>query len=178
MISFSIYHNFTIFCYSDKCTRVNFRNDNTFMMHKTNYLYIFFTEFSINRLFSFPDVMMPSYSRNKWYAIYFVSYICTMLYVMMNLMLAVVNETFTAAERDKFKKLLLHKRRACQHSFKLLVSKQNPDKMQFRQFRGLMRYYAPHKCKCLHHSVMTNNYIKLSISFFAYFAKVKNCLIF
>ncbi|XP_012251798.1 two pore calcium channel protein 1-like isoform X2 [Athalia rosae] len=94
---------------------------------------------------NFPDVMMPSYSKSKWYAIYFVSYLCTMLYVMMNLMLAVVNETFTTAERDKFKKLLLHKRRACQHAFKLLVSKQNPDKMQFRQFRGLMRYYAPQK---------------------------------
>lgn len=89
--------------------------------------------------------MMPSYSKNKWYAIYFVSYLSTMLYVMMNLMLAVVNETFTAAERDKFKKLFLHKRKACQHAFKLLVSKQNPDKMRFRQFEGLMRYYAPNK---------------------------------
>ncbi|XP_011298862.1 two pore calcium channel protein 1-like isoform X1 [Fopius arisanus] len=94
---------------------------------------------------NFPDVMMPSYSRSKWYAIYFVTYLCTMLYVMMNLMLAVVNETFTSAERDKFKKLFLHKRRACQHAFKLLVSKQNPDKMRFRQFEGLMRYYAPQK---------------------------------
>ncbi|KZC12738.1 PREDICTED: two pore calcium channel protein 1-like [Dufourea novaeangliae] len=94
---------------------------------------------------NFPDVMMPSYSKNKWYAIYFVSYLSTMLYVMMNLMLAVVNETFTAAERDKFKKLFLHKRKACQHAFNLLVSKQNPDKMRFRQFEGLMRYYAPNK---------------------------------
>ncbi|XP_012535254.1 two pore calcium channel protein 1 isoform X1 [Monomorium pharaonis] len=94
---------------------------------------------------NFPDVMMPSYSQNKWYAMYFVSYLCTMLYVMMNLMLAVVNETFTSRERDKFKKLFLHKRKACQHAFKLLVSKQDPDKMRFRQFEGLMRYYAPNK---------------------------------
>lgn len=94
---------------------------------------------------NFPDVMMPSYSRSKWYGIYFVTYLCTMLYVMMNLMLAVVNETFTSAERDKFKKLFLHKRKACQHAFKLLVSKQNPNKMRFRQFEGLMRYYAPNK---------------------------------
>ncbi|XP_034946569.1 two pore calcium channel protein 1-like isoform X2 [Chelonus insularis] len=94
---------------------------------------------------NFPDVMMPSFSRSKWYAIYFVSYLCMMLYVMMNLMLAVVNETFTSAERDKFKKLFLHKRRACQHAFKLLVSKQNPDQMKFKQFEGLMRYYAPKK---------------------------------
>lgn len=89
---------------------------------------------------------MPSYSQNKWYAIYFVSYLCTMLYVMMNLVLAVVNETFTSRERDKFKKLYLHKRKACQHAFRLLVSKQDPDKMRFRQFDGLMRYYAPNKC--------------------------------
>ncbi|KAH0552146.1 hypothetical protein KQX54_006200 [Cotesia glomerata] len=94
---------------------------------------------------NFPDVMMPSFSKSKWYAIYFVSYLSMMLYVMMNLMLAVVNETFTSAERDKFKKLFLHKRRACQHAFKLLVSKQNPDQMKFKQFEGLMRYYAPKK---------------------------------
>lgn len=90
--------------------------------------------------------MMPSYSKNKWYAIYFVSYLCMMLYVMMNLMLAVVNETFTAAERDKFKKLYLHKRKACHKSFNLLVSKQNPDILHFRQFEGLMRYYEPNTC--------------------------------
>ncbi|XP_053597869.1 two pore calcium channel protein 1 isoform X2 [Microplitis demolitor] len=94
---------------------------------------------------NFPDVMMPSFSKSKWYAIYFVSYLSMMLYVMMNLMLAVVNETFTSAERDKFKKLFLHKRQACQHAFKLLVSKQNPDQMKFKQFEGLMRYYAPKK---------------------------------
>ncbi|OXU24398.1 hypothetical protein TSAR_012887 [Trichomalopsis sarcophagae] len=94
---------------------------------------------------NFPDIMMQSFAINKWYAIYFVSYLSTMLYVMMNLMLAVVNETFTSAERDKFKKLFLHKRKACQHAFKLLVSKQSPDQMRFKQFEGLMRYYAPQK---------------------------------
>lgn len=96
---------------------------------------------------SFPDVMMPSFSKNRWYAIYFVCYLCTMLYVMMNLMLAVVNETFTSAERDKFKKLFLHKRKAAQHAFTLLVSNQHPDSMRFEQFHGLMRYYVPQKRK-------------------------------
>lgn len=60
-------------------------------------------------------------------------------------MLAVVYETFTRIERDKFRKLLLHKRNACQHAFRLLVSKQNPHRMRFRQFEGLMRYYSPKK---------------------------------
>lgn len=94
---------------------------------------------------SFPDVMMPSFALSKWYGLYFVAYLCVMLYIMMNLMLAVVNETFTTAERDKFKKLFLHKRKACQHAFRLLTSRSDSQSMEFRQFEGLMRYYAPYK---------------------------------
>lgn len=62
-------------------------------------------------------------------------------------MLAVVYETFTSIERDKFRKLLLHKRQACKNAFKLLLTKENPNQMEFAQFEGLMRYYAPKKCK-------------------------------
>jgi two pore calcium channel protein 1 len=60
----------------------------------------------------------------------------------MNLMLAVVYETFTGIEKDKFRKLLLHKRKACQLAFRLLVSKQTPNMVRFKQFHGLMRYYS------------------------------------
>ncbi|KAK6620619.1 hypothetical protein RUM43_010911 [Polyplax serrata] len=60
-------------------------------------------------------------------------------------MLAVVYEAFTKIEREKFKKLLLHKRKACQHAFRLLVTKQEPNKVGFKHFKGLMRYYAPNK---------------------------------
>ncbi|XP_017772430.1 PREDICTED: two pore calcium channel protein 1-like isoform X2 [Nicrophorus vespilloides] len=92
---------------------------------------------------NFPDVMMPSYASSKWNAIFFISYIGTVLYVLMNLMLAVVYETFTGIEKDKFRKLLLHKRKACKLAFPLLVSKQNPDGIKFKQFSGMMQYYAP-----------------------------------
>lgn len=64
-------------------------------------------------------------------------------------MLAVVYETFTRVERDKFRKLLLHKRQACRLAFRLLVSKQNPTHIRFRQFEGLMHYYAPQKSRLL-----------------------------
>lgn len=60
-------------------------------------------------------------------------------------MLAVVYETFTSIERDKFRKLLLHKRQACKNAFKLLLTKENPNHMEFAQFEGVMRYYAPKK---------------------------------
>ncbi|CAG9770850.1 unnamed protein product [Ceutorhynchus assimilis] len=92
---------------------------------------------------NFPDVMMPSYNRSRWSAIFFISYISTVLYVLMNLMLAVVYETFTGIEKDKFRKLLLHKRQACKLAFRLLVSRQNPHTIRFKQFQGLMRYFAP-----------------------------------
>ncbi|KAL1502414.1 hypothetical protein ABEB36_007557 [Hypothenemus hampei] len=92
---------------------------------------------------NFPDVMMPSYNKTRWSALFFISYISTVLYVLMNLMLAVVYETFTGIEKDKFRKLLLHKRQACKLAFRLLVSRQNPNNLRFKQFQGLMRYFSP-----------------------------------
>nr|XP_023012709.1 two pore calcium channel protein 1-like isoform X1 [Leptinotarsa decemlineata] len=119
-----------------------------FSGHKTN-LYFqtlgdsFVSMFVLLTTANFPDVMMPSYSISKWTAVFFISYISTVLYVLMNLMLAVVYETFTGIEKDKFRKLLLHKRQACKLAFRLLVSKQTPNNMRFKQFLGLMRYYSP-----------------------------------
>lgn len=92
---------------------------------------------------NFPDVMMPSYHKSKWSAVFFISYISTVLYVLMNLMLAVVYETFTGIEKDKFRKLLLHKRQACKLAFRLLVSRQNPNCVRFKQFQGMMKYFSP-----------------------------------
>ncbi|XP_044763143.1 two pore calcium channel protein 1-like [Coccinella septempunctata] len=119
-----------------------------FSQHTTN-LYFktlpdsFVSMFVLLTTANFPDVMMPSYAISKWSALFFISYISTVLYVLMNLMLAVVYETFTGIERDKFRKLLLHKRKACQLAFRLLVSKQSPNMIKFKQFQGLMRYYSP-----------------------------------
>ncbi|XP_063368850.1 two pore channel protein 1-like [Cydia amplana] len=93
---------------------------------------------------NFPDVMMPSYAKSKWYAVFFILYIITVLYVLMNLMLAVVYETFTRIEREKCRALLLHRRRAARHAFRLLVSRRAPDAVRLRHFAGLMRHYAPH----------------------------------
>ncbi|XP_060806616.1 two pore calcium channel protein 1 isoform X3 [Amyelois transitella] len=93
---------------------------------------------------NFPDVMMPSYAKSKWYALFFILYIITVLYVLMNLMLAVVYETFTRIEREKCRALLLHRRRAARHAFRLLVSRRAPRQVKLRHFVGLMRHYAPH----------------------------------
>ncbi|CAH2052637.1 unnamed protein product, partial [Iphiclides podalirius] len=93
---------------------------------------------------NFPDVMMPSYAKSKWYALFFILYIITVLYVLMNLMLAVVYETFTRIEREKCRALLLHRRVAARRAFRLLVSRRAPRAVRLRHFAGLIRHYAPH----------------------------------
>ncbi|XP_077811378.1 two pore channel protein 1 isoform X5 [Macaca mulatta] len=92
---------------------------------------------------NFPDVMMPSYSRNPWSCVFFIVYLSIELYFIMNLLLAVVFDTFNDIEKRKFKSLLLHKRTAIQHAYRLLVSQRRPAGISYRQFEGLMRFYKP-----------------------------------
>ncbi|GFU29882.1 two pore calcium channel protein 1 [Nephila pilipes] len=96
---------------------------------------------------NFPDVMMPSYAMSKWSSLFFIIFIIIHVYFLMNLMLAVVYETFTRIEKDKFRKLLLHRRKACQLAFRLLVTKNSPLEMSFRHFEGLMKYFKPRNSK-------------------------------
>ncbi|KAK1892390.1 Two pore calcium channel protein 1 [Dissostichus eleginoides] len=92
---------------------------------------------------NFPDVMMPSYSKNRWSCVFFIVYLSIELYFIMNLLLAVVFDTFNDVEKMKFKSLLLHKRSAIDHAFQLLVSRQRPSGVTLKQFDGLMRFYRP-----------------------------------
>lgn len=92
---------------------------------------------------NFPDVMMPSYSRNAWSCVFFIVYLSIELYFIMNLLLAVVFDTFNDIEKHKFKSLLLHKRTAIQHAYRLLVSQRRPAGISYRHFEGLMRFYKP-----------------------------------
>ncbi|XP_072443460.1 two pore channel protein 1 isoform X2 [Chiloscyllium punctatum] len=92
---------------------------------------------------NFPDVMMPAYSKNRWSCVFFIVYLSIELYFIMNLLLAVVFDTFNDVEKKKFKSLLLHKRLAIEHAFRLLVSKRRPNGVSFKQFEGLMRFYSP-----------------------------------
>ena len=61
----------------------------------------------------------------------------------MNLMLAVVYDTFTKIEKEKFRRLFLHKRKAAQHAFKLLVTQERPDEVNLQHFEGLLMAYKP-----------------------------------
>ena len=53
---------------------------------------------------NYPDVMMPSYNKDSLSVVFFFTYLMICLYFLMNLLLAVVYEAFTAEEAKKFKK--------------------------------------------------------------------------
>ncbi|XP_076034429.1 two pore calcium channel protein 1-like isoform X2 [Oratosquilla oratoria] len=92
---------------------------------------------------SYPDVMMPAYAKNRWSAAFFIAFLAINLYFIMNLMLAVIFVVFSNIEKDKFRKLLLHKRHACQYAFRLLVTRSQPNRITFRHFEGLMKFFKP-----------------------------------
>lgn len=58
-------------------------------------------------------------------------------------MLAVVYTAFSQIEKDKFRKLLLHRRRACEHAFRLLLSTGNSEAITFAHFCGLLDFLKP-----------------------------------
>ncbi|NXC76144.1 TPC1 protein, partial [Anhinga anhinga] len=121
---------------------------------KVNFFFQYFNtlENSLVNLFvllttsNFPDVMMPSYARNPWSCVFFIVYLSIELYFIMNLLLAVVFDTFNDIEKRKFKSLLLHKRTAIQHAYRLLITKQRPSGISFKHFEGLLRFYKPRMC--------------------------------
>lgn len=78
-------------------------------------------------------------------------------------MLAVVCETFTTIEKEKMKKLYLHKRKGCDLAYNLLISRNPSKELYFKQFRGLMKYFTPDRGK---------DYL---ICGFYYYLKFKKC---
>ncbi|XP_071790581.1 two pore channel protein 1-like isoform X1 [Asterias amurensis] len=96
---------------------------------------------------NFPDVMMPAYNKSGWSVLFFIVFLILQLYFLMNLLLAVVYDTFTGIEKAKFKALHLHKRTAASKAFKFLCSRRHPGKVSFNHFQGLMKFYRPRYSK-------------------------------
>lgn len=96
---------------------------------------------------NYPDVMMPAYNESRYYAAFFIIYLSLELFFLMNLLLAVVYDTFSSLEKEKVRKLFFHKRTGCQHAFRLLVSKSKPMYIELKHFMGMMKYYRPNKSR-------------------------------
>ncbi|XP_054749500.2 two pore channel protein 1-like [Lytechinus pictus] len=122
---------------------VNVEDDIYFQTLQDSFVNLFVLMTTAN----FPDVMMPAYNHNPWSAIFFIVFLVLELYFLINLLLAVVYDTFTGIEKKKFKKLTLHMRKATSKAFRLLCSRRHPGKVTFAHFEGLLKYYSPNKSK-------------------------------
>jgi two pore calcium channel protein 1 len=91
--------------------------------------------------------MMKSYNDSRSASLFFISYLGINLYFLMNLMLAVVYDAFTKIEKDKFRKLFLHKRKAAKQAFNLLGSRERPKEISFPHFEGLLKSFKSITCK-------------------------------
>ncbi|XP_065835712.1 two pore channel protein 1-like [Oscarella lobularis] len=89
---------------------------------------------------NFPTVMMPVFNEYWWAPIFFILYLCIGLYLIMNLLLAVVYSTFSTFEKKKFNKLFLHKREALCRAYDVLCGTKP---MNFWQFQSLLAVYRP-----------------------------------
>ena len=54
--------------------------------------------------------MMECYKRNDLTPIFFVIFLIVMLYIINNILLAMVYSTFQDIQKEKFKRLYLHRR--------------------------------------------------------------------
>ena len=62
---------------------------------------------------SYPDVMMEAYKRKPLAPLFFVVFLIFALYIISNILLAMVYSTFQDTHKKKFKKLYLHRRLVC-----------------------------------------------------------------
>ncbi|XP_005089220.2 two pore calcium channel protein 1 [Aplysia californica] len=96
---------------------------------------------------NYPDVMMPAYAVNKFYSLFFIVYLSLELYFLMNLLLAVVYDTFSNLEKAKVRSLFFHKREGCVHAFRLLVTQNNHTHLTVKHFIGMMEFFVPKKTR-------------------------------
>lgn len=87
--------------------------------------------------------MMPSYAATPIAAIFFVAYLLISMYFLLNVVLASVYAQFVNKEKEKFQKLLLHKRRAAQSAYRLLLSRSHRLGVALHHFCGLIRHMDP-----------------------------------
>lgn len=89
---------------------------------------------------NYPTVMMPVYSEYWWAPVFFIVFLCIGLYLIMNLLLAVVYSTFSTFDKEKYRKLYLHKREALCRAYDVICG---TSPMTFDQFRHLMTLNRP-----------------------------------
>ena len=79
----------------------------------------FITIFALSTTVNYPDVMLPALQDNIFYFILFLVFLSFGVYVLTNLLLAIVKDHFSKLEKDKLKQLLEFRRESLKRAFNL-----------------------------------------------------------
>ncbi|GFQ78929.1 two pore calcium channel protein 1 [Trichonephila clavata] len=109
-----------------------------------NYLDIFFQLYVLVTTANNPDIMMPAYDSNRWYALFFIAYIIICLYIFMNIFLAVIYNNYRKHLKNEVRKLVYMKRKSLAKAFDLLkIKKQGMFVIDFKRFNVLLKMIPP-----------------------------------
>ncbi|XP_069116582.1 uncharacterized protein [Argopecten irradians] len=93
-----------------------------------------------------PDVMMPAYDENKWFAIFFIGYIIICLYIFMSIVLAAIYNNYRKNLKNEIKAAVYNKRQKLAQAFELLKLKRGTGSViNHNAWCQLMRRVVPNK---------------------------------
>ena len=101
----------------------------------------FITLFALSTTVNYPDVMLPSLQVNIFYFIMFFSFLSFGIYVLTNLLLAIVKDHFSKLEKEKLKQLLEFRRTSLQRAFNLGTQLSSCE-WDYSLFRRVMASYS------------------------------------
>jgi len=112
------------------------QNDPYFATLGTSYVSLFILMTTAN----YPDVMMPSYYKNEFACLFFIFYMMFGFYLLTNIVLSMVYESFTDTEQRKFKRMWKHKRRGVRLAWERTMSVDD-EGMPFQRFYMIAKAY-------------------------------------
>ncbi|OCT79820.1 hypothetical protein XELAEV_18026631mg [Xenopus laevis] len=109
-----------------------------------NYLDVVFNLYVLVTTANSPDVMMPAYDHNPWYAIFFIAYIILNTYIFMSVFLAVVYNNYRKHLKNEIRKLAYMKRRKMVNAFNTLKVKEGSEfVIRDDKWKELVKLVAP-----------------------------------
>ncbi|KAL5008962.1 hypothetical protein ScPMuIL_014543 [Solemya velum] len=91
-----------------------------------------------------PDVMMPAYDKNNWYALFFIIYLIICLYIFMSIVLAAIYNTYRKNLKNEIRACVYGKRKKLAQAFEILkVFKHGHFVISYSNWCQLMKIVTP-----------------------------------
>ncbi|KAJ8308032.1 hypothetical protein KUTeg_012906 [Tegillarca granosa] len=95
-----------------------------------------------------PDVMMPAYDENNWFALFFVIYLIICLYIFMSIVLAAIYNNYRKNLKNEIKAAVYMKRRKLAQAFEILkMERAGQFVITYHTWNQLMKIVTPSKIR-------------------------------